>query len=57
LKKRFIHLTNFSINKKAENYIKNTKGADSAGNPVESSSTAPDTEDSNEGMASKWSLV
>ena len=27
LKKRFIHLTNFSINKKAENYKKNTHGA------------------------------
>ena len=26
LKKRFIHLTNFSINKKADNYVKNTGG-------------------------------
>lgn len=26
LKKRFIHLTNFSINKKAENYKKNDAG-------------------------------
>lgn len=28
LKKRFIHLTNYSINKKAENYVKNTNGVD-----------------------------
>lgn len=28
LKKRFIHLTNFSINKKADNYKKNTAGVD-----------------------------
>lgn len=31
LKKRFIHLTNFSINKKAENYVKNTKNITEGG--------------------------
>lgn len=28
LKKRFIHLTNFSVNKKSDTYVKNTGGAD-----------------------------
>jgi tubulin polyglutamylase TTLL4 len=51
LKKRFIHLTNFSINKKAENYVKNTKPLGEG----ESTSTAPDSNDDNE-MSSKWSL-
>jgi len=55
LKKRFIHLTNFSINKKAENYKKNTQGVDAAGKPIESSATAADTEEE-AGMSSKWSL-
>lgn len=55
MKKRFIHLTNFSINKKAENYKKNTQGVDSAGNKMDSSATAPDTEEES-GMSSKWSL-
>lgn len=48
LKKRFIHLTNFSINKKADNYKKNDAGVQAPGEngqqpqPVgaESSSTA-----------------
>jgi tubulin polyglutamylase TTLL4 len=31
LKKRFIHLTNYSINKKAENYVKNTNGVEMNG--------------------------
>jgi tubulin polyglutamylase TTLL4 len=52
LKKRFIHLTNFSINKKAENYVKNTKAITEG---QESSSTNPDTDDG-EVMSSKWSL-
>lgn len=54
LKKRFIHLTNFSINKKADNYKKNTAGVDGKTEQA----TAPDTEESNEGMpfSSKWSL-
>jgi len=51
LKKRFIHLTNFSINKKADNYKKNTDGVKVNGK--EDSSTAET--DSNE-MSSKWSL-
>jgi tubulin polyglutamylase TTLL4 len=46
LKKRFIHLTNFSINKKAENYKKNA-GEDEI-------STVQDTEEGD--MSSKWSL-
>ena len=41
LKKRFIHLTNFSINKKAENYVKNTGEKDEEKEPE---------------MSSKWSL-
>lgn len=52
LKKRFIHLTNFSINKKADNYVKNTKNLVEG---QESSSTNPDTDDGD--MSSKWSLV
>ena len=31
LKKRFIHLTNFSINKKADNYKKNVGEGDKVG--------------------------
>lgn len=62
LKKRFIHLTNFSINKKADNYKKNDAGVQAQGEngqqpaPVgaESSSTAQDTEEAE--MSSKWSL-
>ena len=53
LKKRFIHLTNFSINKKAENYVKNTKNITEGGH--ESTSTAPDSNDDGD-MSSKWSL-
>jgi tubulin polyglutamylase TTLL4 len=45
LKKRFIHLTNFSINKKAENYKKNTGKADD-----------DKTENQETEMSSKWSL-
>lgn len=45
LKKRFIHLTNFSINKKAENYKKNT------GKPDDDKTENQETE-----MSSKWSL-
>lgn len=52
LKKRFIHLTNFSINKKADNYKKNVGESGAIG---DSSSTAPDTEEGTE-MSSKWSL-
>ncbi len=48
LKKRFIHLTNFSINKKADNYKKNL------GPGAESASTAQDTEENE--MSSKWSM-
>ena len=46
LKKRFIHLTNFSINKKADNYKKNKTG-------VTDEQTGPEEEE----MSSKWSLV
>lgn len=53
LKKRFIHLTNFSINKKADNYKKNTGGLKNQGG--ESASTAPDTATEEE-HSSKWSL-
>jgi tubulin polyglutamylase TTLL4 len=50
-------LTNFSINKKNENYVKNT-GVGTASQTGDSSSTAPDsTEGETEtGMSSKWSL-
>ena len=51
LKKRFIHLTNFSINKKADNYKKNT----GAGSQT-STSTAPDSTEGESDMSSKWSL-
>jgi len=54
-------LTNFSINKKAENYKKNAAGLAVSGDnaqPVpagaDSSSTAQDTEEAE--MSSKWSL-
>jgi tubulin polyglutamylase TTLL4 len=50
LKKRFIHLTNFSINKKAGNYKKNTEGVDVNGQEASTQET-----DENE-MSSKWSL-
>jgi tubulin polyglutamylase TTLL4 len=53
LKKRFIHLTNFSINKKADNYKKNVGESGVIG---DSSSTAPDTEEGETPMSSKWSL-
>jgi tubulin polyglutamylase TTLL4 len=43
LKKRFIHLTNFSVNKKSETYVKNTGGADK-----------PKTEEDE--MSFKWSF-
>jgi tubulin polyglutamylase TTLL4 len=42
LKKRFIHLTNFSINKKADNYKKNTNGLkDQLGNTGANKNSAP----------------
>lgn len=53
LKKRFVHLTNFSINKKADNYKKNL--GNKKPNSSESASTAQDTNEENE-MSSKWSL-
>lgn len=54
LKKRFIHLTNFSINKKAENYKKNTEGLGKKGDdPANAKEAAADGE---EQMSSKWSL-
>ena len=52
LKKRFIHLTNFSINKKADNYKKNTAGVE---NPNHTT-TVPDTEEEGMPFSSKWSL-
>lgn len=52
LKKRFIHLTNFSINKKAENYVKNTGTGSQT-----STSTAPDSQEGDSEMSSKWSLT
>lgn len=51
LKKRFIHLTNFSINKKAENYVKNT--TDNLAQRNQESSTT----DESDQMSSKWSLA
>jgi len=47
LKKRYIHLTNFSINKKAENYKKNVTTGE-----TESTATTPEESE----MSSKWSL-
>ena len=47
LKKRFIHLTNFSVNKKNVDYKKNTGGIDS------SDPTKPEEEQ----ISSKWSLA
>ena len=46
-----MHLTNFSVNKKADNYKKNTQPV---GGEPESHSTAAETEESE--MSSKWSL-
>jgi hypothetical protein len=54
LKKRFIHLTNFSINKKAENYKKNTGKGDVDGKT--DSTAAATSEEAQEEMSSKWSL-
>ena len=60
LKKRFIHLTNYSINKKAENYVKNTNGVEVNGSKKENDqSKAATAEDGNEGeeeLSAKWSL-
>lgn len=49
LKKRFIHLTNFSVNKKNVEYKKNTGG-------VEIDTTA-DSQQATEQISSKWSLA
>ena len=46
LKKRFIHLTNFSVNKKSESYVKNTGTAEAK---------AEQKEEDDE-MSFKWSL-
>ena len=54
MKKRFIHLTNFSINKKAENYKKNTGKVDVDGKT--DSTAAATSEEAQEEMSSKWSL-
>lgn len=43
LKKRYVHLTNYSINKKAENYVQNEDGTDQIG-------------DEEDAKPSKWSL-
>jgi tubulin polyglutamylase TTLL4 len=50
LKKRFIHLTNYSVNKKGENYVKNNASKNEAPNE--------DTKDEEkeEVVESKWSL-
>ena len=55
LKKRFIHLTNFSINKKAENYKKNTEGLGKKGEEVAANVKEGEDKDE-EQMSSKWSL-
>lgn len=55
MKKRFIHLTNFSINKKAENYKKNTGKGDVDGTKTESTAAAT-SEEAETPMSSKWSL-
>ena len=47
-----MHLTNFSVNKKAENYVKNKGGAPANGQPVEE--TKQDTGETE--MSCKWSL-
>lgn len=50
LKKRFIHLTNFSVNKKNEAYKKNTTQLSKEGDEAAKPENAP------EEMSSKWSL-
>jgi tubulin polyglutamylase TTLL4 len=47
LKKRFIHLTNYSVNKKAENYNKNTN---------ENKTPGDQDQEEEEKIESKWSL-
>ena len=68
LKQRFVHLTNYSVNKKAENYSKNKKTDtvtmfDSLGTPGTNADKADPkaaqtatTTDEEEQMESKWSL-
>lgn len=51
LKKRFIHLTNFSVNKKNTTYKKNTGGFDK---PEEEKKQKEDEKDE---VSSKWSLA
>ena len=50
IKKRYVHLTNYSINKKAENYVKNTNGVQLNGeeDPVEPNG--------DQQLSAKWSL-
>ena len=47
-------MTNFSINKKADNYKKNTGNGDKDGNTE--STAAATSEEAQEEMSSKWSL-
>jgi tubulin polyglutamylase TTLL4 len=52
LKKKFIHLTNFSVNKKSENFIQNKN----FNQPPASNNSAPTDSASSEESSSKWSF-
>jgi tubulin polyglutamylase TTLL4 len=49
--RKYVHLTNYSINKKNEDYVKNT------GNNVKTGENGDDPDDENEESASKWNLA
>ena len=48
---KYVHLTNYSINKKNEDYVKNT------GSNVKTGDGENDADDDNEESASKWNLA
>ena len=57
LKKRFIHLTNYSVNKKGENYVKNQTSNVTEVVPVENEEKLDQDEDNvDAAVESKWSL-